>query len=285
MEDNTLRITVIGGDNRQKLLHEHLINQGYNSNQEAYNGSCNYKNILKSDVIILPTVATKDGFTLNAPECDEIVELDNLLDSTKTCKHIVCGNLPQKYQKKICDNGTQLFQYTDNEIFKTLNAVPTAEGAIAIAIRETDKTICGSKCLIIGNGCIGKALTNILKGMGAVVTVSARKELDFSLLWADGTEYINTNTLNEQELSKFDIIFNTVPKRIISHKKISELTKEHLIIDLASIPYGFDHERKNELNCNLMLSSSLPAIYAPKTSAKATQKVIENYLKEVVKNG
>lgn len=285
MEDNTIKIAVVGGDKRQKLLHEHLIKHGYNSNQEGYNSSCNYKNIFESDVIILPTVATKDGITLNAPECNEIIELDSLLDCANSCKHIICGRLPKIYYEKAIKKGIQLFQYTDDETFKIINAVPTAEGALAIAIAETKHTICGSKCLIIGNGCIGKVLTKILKEMGAIVTVSARKELDFALLWEDGIEHINTNTLNEQKLEEFNIIFNTVPKRIITHKKISELSSEHLIIDLASLPYGFDHERKKELKCSLLLSSSLPAIYAPETSAYATQKVIENYLKEVVKNG
>lgn len=285
MENNNLKIAVLGGDNRQELLQKHLLSQGYNSSQEAYNGTCNYKNIFESDVLILPTVATTDGNTLNAPMYSEIIELDGLINGIKQNKHIICGKLPKTYQDKIVSKGISLFQYTDNESFKTTNAVPTAEGAIAIAINNTDKTICGSECLIIGNGCIGKALTRILKGFGASITVSARKELDFSLLWADGVNHINTNSLNEQELGKFHIIFNTVPKRIISHKKIAELTKENLIIDLASLPYGFDHERKNELNCKLLLSSSLPAIYAPKTSAIATQNVIENYLKEVIKNG
>ena len=285
MEKHVLKIIVLGGDNRQKLLHEHLTNNGYCSNLDAYNNTYNYQNISNCDVAILPTVATKDGVTLNAPMCSEIISLDDLFENIRPEKHIICGKLPKTHQEKLKEKGVKLFQYTDNDVFKTINAVPTAEGAVAIAISETQETICGSNCLIIGNGCIGKSLTKILKGMGATVTVSARKELDFSLLWADGIDYINTITLNEQELSKYDIIFNTVPGRIISHKKIAELTDRHLIIDLASLPYGFDHERKNELKCKLLLSSSLPAIYAPKTSVFATQKVIENYINEVIKNG
>ena len=282
MDESALKIVVLGGDNRQKLLHEYLVNIGYNSSLEGFNGCCNYDNVIDCDIVILPTVATKDGVTLNAPMSDEIISLERILKNIPSGKHIICGKLPKTHQEKLADKGVNLFQYTDNDVFKTINAVPTAEGAIAIAISETEDTICGSKCLIIGNGCIGKSLT---KCMGAHVTVSARKEMDFSLLWADGVEYINTNTLNEKELLKYDIIFNTVPARLISHKKIVELTDEQLIIDLASLPYGFDHELKNELNCKLLLSSSLPGIYAPKTSAFATQKVIENYIKEVVKNG
>lgn len=285
MESKPLKIAIVGGDNRQLLLHKHLIKSGYNSSHEGFNGACNYKNIFNSQIIILPTVATKDGVTLNAPMCNEIIELENLVNGLSLCEHIICGKLPKIYEQKIQNKNIKIFKYTDNDIFKNLNAVPTAEGAVAIAISETERTICGAKCLIIGNGCIGKSLTKILKGMGACLTVSARKELDFALLWSEGTKYVNTNLLNDLELRMFDVIFNTVPKRIISNKKMVELSKKQVVIDLASLPYGFDHESRNLYNCKLLLSSSIPAIYAPETSAIATERVIENYLKEVVNSG
>ena len=45
------------------------------------------------------------------------------------------------------------------------NAIPTAEGAVGIAIREYPGTINGAKCLITGFGRIGKNLAIILRGM------------------------------------------------------------------------------------------------------------------------
>ena len=45
-----------------------------------------------------------------------------------------------------------------------LNAVPTAEGAVQIAMQELPITISQSRCLIIGNGRIGKALHTRLRG-------------------------------------------------------------------------------------------------------------------------
>ncbi len=285
VKNKTFKIVVVGGDNRQLLLQENLIEKGYNSYQEGYNCCCNYDNIFSSDVLILPIVATKDETTLYAPNCNEIIELDYLISGLTNCKYIICGKLPKTFELKLINKDINIFNYTNDVVFKSINAVPTAEGAVSIAISNTPKTLCGANCLVIGNGCIGKELVKILKGIGSNVTVSARKELDFAWLWSENINYINTNSLNEQELRRYSIIFNTVPKRIISHQKMLELTKEQLVIDLASLPYGFDHEKNMDYKCKLLLSSSLPAIYAPETSANATIKVIENYLKEVLNNG
>lgn len=55
------------------------------------------------------------------------------------------------------------------------NAIATSEGAIEIAVREYAGTLNGGRCLVAGFGRIGKALAWMLRGMGAHVTVSARK--------------------------------------------------------------------------------------------------------------
>ena len=283
VDNNTLNIAVIGGDERQKLIYRYLHNRDFSIILEGHEDGINYNRISKSKFIILPTVVSRDGDTLSAPNCKAKIPLNSLLAAFENCQYIACGNIKQELANEIESKKIKLFKYTDCPVFKTLNAVPTAEGAIAIAIEKTDKTICGSKCLIIGNGSIGKCLSKSLKGLGAKVTVSARKEIDFANLWSDNIAHINTNNLNDFQLSEYDIIFNTVPKRIITNDSIKKLDKDTLIIDLASNPYGFDHSI-NDIACRLILAPSLPAIYAPKSSATATAKTIENYISEVINN-
>ncbi len=284
MINNSFNIAVIGGDDRQKLIYEYFLNRNFSVIIEGHEDGINYNNISKSEFIILPTVVSRDGDTLSAPNCKAKIPINTLLAAFESCKYIACGNIKQEIEKEIESKNIKLFKYTDCPVFKTLNAVPTAEGAIAIAIEKTDETLCGSNCLIIGNGSIGKCLSRALKGLGATVTVSARKEFDFANLWSDNIPYLNTNQLNESDLNNFDIIFNTVPKRIIAKENLKSLSADTLIIDLASYPYGFDHA-DSEPTCNLILAPSLPAIYAPKSSATATAKTIENYITEVVNNG
>ena len=80
-------------------------------------------------------------------------------------------------------------------------------------MEELATTIFGQKVLITGFGRITKVLVKILVGLGADVTVAARKYSDIS--WAEiyGCKGIHISQLNEN-ISKFNAIFNTVPALI-----------------------------------------------------------------------
>ena len=61
-----------------------------------------------------------------------------------------------------------------------LNAIPTAEGAIQIAMEEMPVTIHGSKAFVLGFGRVGETLAKMLNGIGAKTYVAARKHSDFA---------------------------------------------------------------------------------------------------------
>jgi len=62
----------------------------------------------------------------------------------------------------------------EREEMAVLNAIPTAEGAIQIAMEEMPITLHGSNALILGFGRIGKILAKMLHGIGSNVYVEAR---------------------------------------------------------------------------------------------------------------
>ena len=62
----------------------------------------------------------------------------------------------------------------------------------------TDITIHGSNVLVLGYGRIGKSLSRMLKGIGAKVTVEARKEEDLSWIYR---KWLRTNTFKESRNS------------------------------------------------------------------------------------
>ena len=70
------------------------------------------------------------------------------------------------------------------------------------------------------------------------------------------------------DISKYDIIFNTVPHLILNHKLLTTAKQNLLIIDLASKPGGTDFEftSKNEINCIHALA--LPHKISPLSDAK-----------------
>ena len=163
-----------------------------------------------------------------------------------------------------------------NEPLTIANAISTAEGALQIAMEETDITIHNSKILILGFGRIGKILAKDLSVLGAEVTCEARKEEDIAWIKAYGYELLTLNELNKNcdVLDKFDIIFNTIPHLILDEEKLKKVNKNALIIDLASKPGGVDFEMCGKLKIKNKWALALPGKVAPVTSAKHIKEEI-----------
>ncbi len=272
----------LGGDKRQEHIYK-IISQKYkNTDTTAVNGCELDKHKLRNaDMLILPTIASTDNHTLNAPEISNKIQMQDIFKGAVSCKRVIAGKMSASLVNEAANYGLKCVQYVESEPFKILNAVPTAEGAICIAINNTEKTLWGAKCLVIGNGCIGKALTSLLKSFGSDVTVSARKEKDFAELKSKGFKWIKTENINDS-LFDYDIIFNTVPHRVIESDTLISLPRDKLIIDLASKPYGLDHSLTDVCKCKMILGASLPGIYSPVTAAEIAAASIEQLINEVV---
>ena len=134
-------------------------------------------------VIILPLPVTADGRTLNAPYAEEEIVLDDSFAALMRHREVYGGQVAKLFSTSEYWNAMDVNDYFTREDFTVRNAAATAEGAVEIAMREYDRTICGSRCLVAGFGRIGKALAWMLRGLGASVTVSARKPAD--LAWID----------------------------------------------------------------------------------------------------
>ena len=158
------------------------------------------------------------------------------------------------------------------------NAVPTAEGAIEIAIREYPGTLNGSRCLVTGYGRIGRVLAKMLCGMGAKVYVSARRKDSLAWIRLGGyTPVEHSDIINSGE---FDIIFNTVPALILDAHIMAKIAVRSLMIDLASQPGGVDFESAKRMGIKTVHALSLPGKTAPKTSGEIIKETIFNILEE-----
>ncbi len=169
--------------------------------------------------------------------------------------------------------------FLEREDFSILNAIPTVEGALQIAMEKTIATIHGSNMLVIGNGRIGKLMARSLASLGAEVTVSARKSEDLAWIKALGYNAANTNHL-EGTLGSFDCIFNTVPYMILPYTRLTELKKNCLIIDLASHPGGVDFKAAANLGINTEWALSLPGKVAPESAALYLRDTLYQILHE-----
>ena len=160
------------------------------------------------------------------------------------------------------------------------NAVPTAEGAIEIAIAETPFTIHGSKSLVLGYGKIGKILSKDLYALGAQTYVEARKYADLAMIEGHGYEPLPLDNLKDH-IHEFDIIFNTIPSLILDDEILTKVKKDALIIDLASKPGGIDFDAAKSYGLKVIWALSLPGKIAPVSSGAIIKDTIMNIIKEL----
>ncbi|MCL1820780.1 MAG: dipicolinate synthase [Oscillospiraceae bacterium] len=164
------------------------------------------------------------------------------------------------------------------------NAVPSAEGAVQLAMEQTEHTLHGSVCLIIGYGRIGKVLARQMTALGAKVTVSARKTEDFCWCDACGYNIADTRAL-DGALGGYDIIYNTVPHMILDDKHLSQIKPGALVIDLASNPGGVDFAAAKRRGVNCHWALSLPGKVAPESAAAIVRNTVYQIVKETKKAG
>ena len=169
--------------------------------------------------------------------------------------------------------------YFEREELIIKNAIPTAEGVIEIALSEMPITLFESRVLVIGYGRVGKVIAEKFKALGSEVCVSARKCADFAWIKEKGMKAIHTESL-ENEVSKFDLVINTVPAKILDEKVLKNVRNDALILDVASKPGGVDFEVAKKLGKNVIWALSLPGKTAPITSGKIIKETIMNILSE-----
>lgn len=145
------------------------------------------------------------------------------------------------------------------------NANITAHCAIKHAITRLPVTLYRCPVLVVGWGRIGKCLADLLKQMGAIVTVAARKECDRAMLTALGYETEDSTNIN-YSLFRYRVIFNTVPTMVLPRQSTEFCHKDCLKIDLASKP-GIDAD-------NVIWARGLPNKDAPASSGALIARTI-----------
>lgn len=161
-----------------------------------------------------------------------------------------------------------------DEALLRVNAQLTAEGAIALAMRRPGRALLGSTCVVTGFGRIGQALVERLTAFGAFVIVCARNEAQMRRAHEMGAHPLPLERI-AQACAQADVIFNTVPARILSETALARIGRETLLIELASPPYGADPEAAKRLNVNWVLAGGLPGRYAPMDAGAALFEAVQ----------
>ncbi len=286
-----IRFLLIGGDLRYRYLAKELLANGYKVCVYGFEseeidtsddcGSPSLKEAVEqSNVIVLPLPVTVDGKTLNAPYSNVPILIESLFELITGDKLVLGGIIPQVIKDVARERNLQVIDFFEREELSVLNAIPTAEGAVAIAMEELPITIHGAKCLVTGYGRVGRLMEKTLNALGAKVTVAVRSSKDMAWLKVHCTDSMNIGQLAAENLCDFDLVVNTVPVTVLTEDVLKRFKEDVLIIDLASKPGGVDMEAASRLGLKTIWALSLPGKVAPKTAGIIIKVTILNILEE-----
>ncbi len=260
---------IMGGDGRQLLLADFIRARGFTVTTSYLGGD--QPPCWEADVLVLPLPCTRDGETLHAPLVVQELALREVFGQFRG-RLILGGMLPDFAPRSAID------YYRAEEVL-IANAALTAENALALAITKTPFALAGSPVLVLGGGRIGQLLAMKLKGLGAKVTVAARREETLALCRAQGCEGM---LYEDVPYHRYRLVLNTVPARILNRERLAMLPREAVLIELASAPYGFDREEAKGMHLRVCDGASLPGKYSPETAAAVLGEFI---LKEMERHG
>ena len=285
-------ITIIGGDFRHFLLYRHFAKLGYpvtglglststKEHSQKIQGkyTLSIQDLKPSDIWIGGIPFSRDDKYVYGDSLGTSILLEDFFSflNAHPPKRLIAG----QFSPKALDYA-RTFQIPCTDILKfdTLaiaNAVPTAEGAIYHAIKESPYMLHGANCLVLGFGKCGKALAEKLKGLDAKVSVCVRKRTDLILAESLGFTPVPLAQL-PKTLSSYLFVFNTIPAMVLDQQALNLVSNAATIIDIASMPGGVDFEAAKTMGKSAFHCLSLPGQLSPNTAADILFNEIQQLL-------
>lgn len=263
---------IIGGDFRNFILAQSLAKDGnkvsiygFEKLKENFDEKidlikeANLDKIKNSDIIIGPIPFSRDDVTINMTYSDKKISISEIEDLLKN-KAVFVGNINNKLKEDWESKNIKVIDIMQKEEFVVLNVIPTVEATIEIILKNNqNKIINGMEFLIMGFGRIGKVLAHKLQGLVKNCTCLVTNEVEKAWTIAYGYKNVDLNYIKNKpsNLSKYDIIINTIPQ-ILLKEELRNVNKETLLIDLASKPYGIDRDIVKRENLNFIEALGLP---------------------------
>ncbi len=290
---------ILGGDRRQLAVAETLASYGCSVrtwgvlNADGFDADACVSEcsdwihaVIDANAVVLPLPATLDGVRINCPrfDGDEGLRLDILLKQLSG-KLLIGGKLSEQIHNLADDSGVLCMDYFASELLQLKNALPSAEGAIELAMRELPITIDGMHAVVVGYGRIGSLLAQKLNALGANVSVFARRtevltQIELAHLHPIKLERRHDHSSLARIEKRVQAIFNTVPEVLFTKEVLQNLPHGCIVIDLASSPGGVDRSAAEKLGIKTIWATGLPGKYAPKTAGIIIAETIRSMLSE-----
>lgn len=287
-----LLIAVIGGDARYLELIRQLealpdvtiVLVGFDNLEQSFTGlkQSDFQELDPGDldVVILPITGTDESGNIETVFSDQPIQLTNDWFHRLKNTAILFTGMANAYLTEHAEAANvELVALLDRDDVAIYNSIPTAEGAIMMAIEHTDYTLHSSNVVVTGFGRVGHTIANKFSGLGANVSVASRSLSDLARVAEMNLTAIPLDRLSDH-LDNCDLLINTIPAPVITQEAIEKLPAHTVIIDLASKPGGTDFAFAKKRGIKAILARSLPGVVAPKTAGKILANVIIQILEE-----
>jgi dipicolinate synthase subunit A len=222
----------------------------------------------EADAIVLPVAGMDDDGRVDTKFSDSPIYLTSEhFASIRPGTLVFSGIARPRLSALSAEHRLQLIKLMELDEVAILNSIPTAEGAIALAMQHTDITIHGAKTVVLGFGRCGQTLARTLHALGAHVKVGARQPAHLARVIEMGIEGFPPSAL-EYAVSDADVVFNTIPTQILTAGVLKTMPRSCVIIDIASKPGGTDFRYAERRGMTAILAPSLPGLVAPKTAGR-----------------
>ncbi|MDI6813376.1 MAG: dipicolinate synthase subunit DpsA [Desulfitobacteriaceae bacterium] len=278
-----IRLAVVGGDDREiylipelQKLGAYIVGVGLEK-APPIPGLTLVGTLLEAvsqvDVLLFPMFGTDERGLVKAKYGNSPVVLNKEVLQAIPSKVPLCIGWARQALKSAADMlGIRIVETANLPELAILNSIPSAEGAIQMAMEATPITLHGSQSFVIGLGRTGWTLARMLMGIGAHVTGVARKSADLARAAEMGFQPVHLSDLEDQ-IGRAEIVFNTAPAPVLDRVMLEMMARDAVIIDLASLPGGTDFEYAQMLGIKALLAPGLPGIVAPKTAGKILAQV------------
>ena len=277
-ETSNEKISFIGGDIRMIYAAEHFLREGNHvflygfekaeKRQDGMIFSDDIDFVLEgADKIVFPVPMSRDKESVVAPFSENKIYAEDVLSKISEKTKIYGGMVGTGIYKR------EIYDYAARDDFSIRNAVPTAEAAMMLAIKETSMTIFKMRAAVIGFGRVGRVLSKSLVSLGADVSVFAGRAESKAI---GDTYFCETFDFADfkNNANKFDCVFNTVPHTVLFGDSIAALKPDTPVIELASSLGGIDREAAKSIGINIVDAPSLPGRVTPKTAGMIIYKTL-----------
>ena len=263
--------TIIGGDLRSVYLCRRLLKDGHKvrsfglelSDIPPTTQSQNLHRALRDTQCVVLPIPTADGTLLRAPYSCAPIPLE-----------AVAASIPKgtpTFGSGAC--GIPLRDLSHSESFAIGNAALTAQCAPQLLTEHSHRSLVGESVLILGAGRIGTLLALQLLRLGARVTVAARNPTQRARCRTLGARAWDLEQL-PLLLPRCHTVANTIPSPILTQELLALLPKKALLLELASLPGGYDPQTAQRLGLTHINGRGLPGRLLPASAGDLIAETI-----------